>query len=107
MSSRFDFFLAYAESHRRMVTAAALALIAVSAWLDWLLINTSVGFLYLLPILLSAAALRHSQILAMALFCGYLREALDPAQEAPQRTGWALLHGFNPASWAPGSGSRL
>ena len=107
MSNRLDHFLAYSESNRSTVVAAAMAMIALIAWVDWLLFDMSVGFLYLFPILLSAAAMRSGQILLMATLCGYLREALDPLQGTPQATGWQLLRGMNPVNWVPGSSGRL
>ncbi len=107
MTNRLDRFLAFTESNRLIVSGAAMALIALIAWIDWLLFDTSIGFLYLFPVLLSAAALKSSQILAMALLCGYLREALDPLQGTPRATGWQLMHGMNPLNWVPGSFGRL
>ena len=107
MTSRLDHFLAYAESNRPIVSAIAIGMIACIAWVDWLLFDMSIGFLYLIPILFSAAALKSSQILAMAMFCAYLREALDPLQETPRATGWHLLQGFIPTNWVPGSSGRV
>jgi len=101
-------FLAYAESNRAVITAAATALIAAIAFWDWwILPDASVGFLYLIPILLSAAALNSRQILAMALLCGYLREAFDPLQQTARVMGWRLVEAFNPSRWAAGSFGRL
>jgi PAS domain S-box-containing protein len=102
--SRLDRFLAYAESNRLTVCAASGVMIALIAWADRLLPDVSVGFLYLFPILISAAALNRGQILAMACFCSYLREAFDPLQFPRAPTGRMLL---NPQNWAPGSGGRL
>ena len=79
--NRLDKFLAYAESHRLVVCGLRgghgchrrrLARLAAC--------DISVGFLYLIPVLLSAAALNGAQIVALALFCAYLREAFDPLQ---------------------------
>jgi two-component system, LuxR family, sensor kinase FixL len=101
-------FLAYAESNRADITAAAVLLILVIAFLDWwVLPNSSIGFLYLVPILLSAAALNSRQILAMAVLCGYLREAFDPLQGIDRITGWRLVQGLSPRYWVAGSGGRL
>ena len=101
-------FLAYAESSRVVITAAAAVLIAVIASLDWwVLPDASIGFLYLVPILLSAAALNSRQILAMAILCGYLRELFDPLQGTDRVMGWRLIRALNPANWAPGSFGRL
>jgi PAS domain S-box-containing protein len=89
--TRFDNFLAYAESNRLTVCGIAGALIALIAWADWMLPNISIGFLYLIPILLSAAALNGLQILVVAALCGLLREAFDPLQWAPGATGRLLV----------------
>jgi len=87
--SRLDGFLAYAESHRAPVSGAAVVLLALIAWADANLPNLSIGFLYLIPILLSAAALRSFQIVALAGFCSILQEA------------------FNPLPWSAGAVDRL
>jgi two-component system, LuxR family, sensor kinase FixL len=101
-----DLFLAYAESRRAVVCVVSSIAIVMIAWADWLWpIDTSVGFLYLLPVLLSAAALNSSQILALAVACGYLREVFDPIQGA--LPGWRGVQAFNPVTWVPGSGGRL
>jgi two-component system, LuxR family, sensor kinase FixL len=105
--SRLDAFLAYAESNRLVVCGMAAVLTAGIAWLDWSFFDISIGFLYLIPILLSAAALNSLQIAAFAAVCGLLTEALDPAQGLAGKTGWALLDGFNPLLWAPGTMGRL
>jgi hypothetical protein len=60
--TRLDNFLAYAESHRLTVScAAAAAMIAAIAYADWLVPNTSVGYLYLIPILLCSAGLNRTR----------------------------------------------
>ena len=105
--TRLDNFLAYAESHRLAVCAIAVVLIGLIAWVDWLSPDSSVGFLYLLPVLLSAAALNGAQILVMAVLCGYLREVFDPLQGAPEAVGPLLWHAFDPFRWVPGSFGRL
>jgi two-component system sensor kinase FixL len=102
-----DNFLAYAESNRLTVCGIASVLIAMIALVDWLSPDTSVGFLYLVPVLLSAAALNGPQILVMAALCGYLREVLDPLQGAPLTVGPLLWRAFNPLQWVPGSFGRL
>ena len=61
--TRLDRFLAYSESHRLTVCVIAALLTALIAWVDWQLFDVSIGFLYLFPILLSAAALNTWQIL--------------------------------------------
>ena len=103
--SRLDGFLAYAESHRLTVSVLSGALIALIAWVDWLSPRTSFGFLYLVPLLLSAAAWNGYQILVVAALCGYLREVFDPLQMTAPR--WNLLEAFNPSRWVLGSFERL
>jgi PAS domain S-box-containing protein len=102
--TRLDNFLAYAESHRLTVSCAAAMMIAWIAYADWLVPNTSVGYLYLIPILLSSAGLNSYQILAMALVCGWLREAADPLQGA---VGGRSAFVLNPSRWVAGSYPRL
>src|SRR5215471_11887551 len=87
--TRLEKLLVYAESHRLTVCGVSIFLIAITAWADWRLPDISIGYLYLIPLLLSAAALNGLQILAMAAVCGVLREAFDPLE------------------WAPGAGGRL
>src|SRR4051794_36901769 len=81
--SKLDHYLAYAESHRATVCAVAGGMIVLIAWVDWLLPTTSIDFLYLIPVLLSAGVLNSSQILMVALACGILRQVLDPL-------GWSV-----------------
>lgn len=83
MMTRLDLFLAYAESHRLTVCAIAGAMTVTIAWGDWLLPDAAVGFLYLFPVLLAASALNNWQILLMATYCGFLREAFDPLKFGP------------------------
>ncbi len=105
--TRLDSFLAYAESNRITVCAVAGLLIALIAWGDWQLPDTSVGFLYLIPIVLAAAALNKRQILAMATLCGYFREAFDPLQMSASKMGHQLRVEFNPGLWVSGSAGRM
>ena len=104
--TRLDDALAYTERHRLPVCALAGFLIAAIACADWILPNTSVGFLYLLPVLLAAPALRTWEIAAVAVLCGYLREAFDPLQ-AIGRNGVAAPFVLSPLVWVPGSWGRL
>lgn len=105
--NRLDRFLAYAESHRPTVWVITGIMIALIAWGDWLLPNVSIGFLYLFPVLFSAAALSGAQITALAVLCGYLREAFDPLQMAVAPPGTFLPVVFNPLHWVPGASGRL
>jgi PAS domain S-box-containing protein len=104
--NRLDQFLAWAELHRVVTSGLAAILVAAIAWLDWVLPDTSVGFLYLFPVLLCAAALNRLQIVFLATLCAYLREAFDPLQSS-YRSGLPLPFVLNPFQWVGGSGSRF
>ena len=105
--SRLDRYLAFAESHRLVIIAVSALMVAVIAWLDWFVPDSSMGFLYLVPILVSAAALSNREILVVAMVCGYLREILDPLQGVDRGTGRPVLAALDPARWASGSFGRL
>ena len=105
--TRLDNLLVFAESHKLTVCGASAAMVVAIAWGDWLVPNTSLGFLYLLPILLAAPALRGYQILCLAFVCGYLRESFDPLQTATGHPGIPLPVVFNPIHWVAGSFPRL
>jgi two-component system, LuxR family, sensor kinase FixL len=105
--TRLEHFLAYAECHRGILSAVAACLIGVIAFMDWALPRITVGYLYLIPILLSAAALNRVQILTMAVLCAYLREVFDPLQDLPWVTGMRLVQAFDPRHWVEGSGGRF
>ncbi len=103
---RVDNLLAYAESHRGFVIGLAAALILTVLWIDWFLTgDSSYGFLYLAPLLLAATILKRGQIFALAIACGYLREAFDPVQGG--QTGWNAIRNLDPGIWAPGAWGRL
>src|SRR4051812_15173483 len=104
---QLDKFLAYAESHRLLVCAFAGVVLVGVVWLDWTLPNISVGFLYLIPVLLCAAALNGAQIIVLAVVCAYLREAFDPLQAAVNSTWLGLPVTLNALHWPPGAGGRL
>lgn len=104
--TRLDSFLAYAESNRLIVCGVASLLVGLIAWGDWTLPTTSVGFLYLIPILVAAPALKGSQIIAAAVLCGYLREAFDPLQGSGVTGAVLVPVVVNPLRWAPGSFGR-
>ena len=76
--SQWNHFLGYTESHRAAVCAAAATLLGLIGWADWRLPTMSIGFLYLLPILLSAATLNGLQIMVLAGLCSFLQEAFSP-----------------------------
>jgi two-component system, LuxR family, sensor kinase FixL len=105
--TRLDRYLVYAESNRLTVCGIAAAMVTLTAWGDWLVPNTSLGFLYLIPILMAAPALRGYQIFSMALLCGYLREAFDPLQSDLGRGGSYVPVVLNPLHWVEGSFPRL
>ncbi len=102
--SHFERYLAYAESNRLTVCAVAAALMLLTAWGDWVLQDISIGFLYLIPVLLVAPALNARQMTALALVCGYLRESFDPLQNGPSNGTVPVV--FNPMHWVPGSLGR-
>ena len=105
--NRLDQFLAWAEANRLVISLWAAVLIMGTAALDWVLPRTSVGFLYLVPILLSAAALSGGQIVTLALFCAYLRESFDPLQGGVGEHGIPIPFVLNPMDWAYGSTGRF
>jgi two-component system, LuxR family, sensor kinase FixL len=105
--NRLDKFLAYAESHRLVVVGFAAVVVGAVAWADWTLPYISVGFLYLLPVLICAPALNGWQIVALAITCAYLREAFDPLQSFSDSYGFHLPVVLNPLRWAPGAGGRI
>src|SRR5215207_2716697 len=105
--NRLDKFLAYAESHRLVVIGFAAVVVCAVAWADWALPYISVGFLYLLPVLICAPALNGWQIVALAIVCAYLREAFDPLQSFGDSCGFHIPVVLNPAQWAPGASGRI
>jgi PAS domain S-box-containing protein len=105
--TRLDNFLAYAESNRLVVCGIAGILIALIAWGDFLAPNISIGFLYLIPVLVSAPALKGPHIVALAILCGYLREAFDPLQGVSVGGRMPVAVVFSPLRWGPGSTGRL
>jgi len=105
--TRLDRFLAYAESNRMTVWAIAFLLVALIAWADYVVPNYSMGFLYLIPILVAAPAMKGPQIIAMAVLCGYLREAFDPLQGETPTGIVRVAVVLNPYMWAPGASGRV
>ena len=76
-------YLSFSEPRRGWVYAIAALLIATIAYGDWKIEEVSVGFLYVLPILMASASLRTWQIIAVAIACGFLRESFSPLHETP------------------------
>ena len=77
--TRLDRLLAYAETHRIAVSAIASSMVAGIAFLDYQFFNVTIGYLYVFPILLSAAALNTLLIVAFAIACAVLQQLFDPA----------------------------
>jgi len=76
-------YLIFSEPRRGWVYAIAATLIVSIAYSDWKLEEVSVGFLYVLPILLASATLRGWQIVAVSIACGLLREWFSPLHGTP------------------------
>jgi two-component system, LuxR family, sensor kinase FixL len=76
-------YLSLSEPRRGWVYALASVLAAIIAYSDWKIEEVSVGFLYVLPILMASATLRGWQIIAIAIACGFLREWFSPLQGTP------------------------
>jgi len=87
--------MASAEEHRGLVYAGAAMLVLLIAYLDWVVPEDSIGFLYIAPVLLASAILRGWQIAALAAVCGTLREAFSPFEF------------FSAAHPAPGAAVRV
>lgn len=104
--NRLDQLLSAAEAHRRAVSAVALAMVLAIAWADSLLPDISIGFLYLIPLLLCAAALRPWQIVGLAVLCAYLRESFDPLQQVDGSVA-RMLYLLNPVHWVAGADGRF
>jgi len=84
-------FLALSEANRFWFYAIAAACVAVIGWLDWLVLNVSLGFLYIVPMLLASATLRAPQMLLFATVCGVLRELFSPLHHQPGAFGRILI----------------
>jgi two-component system, LuxR family, sensor kinase FixL len=76
-------YLSFSEPRRGWVYAIAAVLIATIAYGDWKIEEVSVGFLYVLPILMASASLRTWQIIAVAIACALLRESFSPMHQTP------------------------
>ena len=85
----FETFLNYSERHRGPVAVLAAGLILLIAFLDWkFLPEYSLGFLYMVPILMGASLFRGWQVLLTSVACGILREHFGPGswhEGAPER----------------------
>ena len=76
-------YLIFSEPRRGWVYAIAAVLIVSIAYSDWKIEEVSVGFLYVLPILMASATLRGWQIVAVSMACGLLREWFSPLHGTP------------------------
>jgi two-component system, LuxR family, sensor kinase FixL len=76
-------YLSFSEPRRGWVYAAACVLILSIAYGDWKIEEVSVGFLYVLPILMASATLCGWQIVALSAACGVLRESFSPLHGTP------------------------
>jgi PAS domain S-box-containing protein len=65
------------------VYSSAGVLVAIIAYIDWKVVEVSLGFLYIVPILMASATLRSWQIAAIAIGCGTLREWFSPIHATP------------------------
>src|SRR4029077_10452475 len=79
-------YLSFSEPRRGSIYVIAAVLIAGIAYSDWKIEEVSVGFLYVLPILMASATLRTWQIVAVAICCAALREWFNPLHDEPGRT---------------------
>ena len=79
--SRLENFLLLSDDNRTRVYAIAGVLSALIAWIDWKVESASLGFLYIVPILLASATLKGWQIVAFAIVCGTLRELFNPLHQ--------------------------
>jgi two-component system, LuxR family, sensor kinase FixL len=91
--SRLESFFEYAESHRFTVCAIGGVMVAIIAWADALLPMLSIGFLYLFPIVLVAAALSSPQIVVLSGLCSFLREAYDSTHWSAGASGRLIVAG--------------
>src|SRR4029453_9250513 len=79
-----EVFRAYSEANRVQVWIIAALLSLFIALFDWqFLPNISVGFLYIVPILLVAGTLENWVVLILAAIFGVLRELFNPSHEQP------------------------
>src|SRR2546425_988494 len=79
LTGTIEMFRAYSDAHRGRVWIIAGLLILTIAWADWqFLQNISIGFLYIVPILLVSGTLGNLPIVALSAVCGVLREMFNP-----------------------------
>jgi len=76
-------YLAVSEANRAWIYSFAGVLVAIIACVDWKVVEFSLGFLYIVPILMASATLRGWQIVAFSTGCGILREWFSPIHTSP------------------------
>ncbi len=80
-------FLAYSDRNRTRVLSWAALMISVILLFDWKFItDRSIGFLYIIPILLVSGSLTNRQVLGLAVICSVLREQFTPGDWGPGAT---------------------
>jgi two-component system, LuxR family, sensor kinase FixL len=78
-----EVYFVVSEAKRIWVYATAGLLVAVIAYMDWRITDVSLGFLYIIPVLMASALLRAWQIAVLAVVCGVLREWFGSVSPAP------------------------
>ncbi len=87
-----DIALLSSPQNRARALAAAAALVAFVAGVDWAIKpNFSLNFLYLFPIMLAGGFLSRWQIAAMGVCCAVLGEVFSPFPEADAATRMAMM----------------
>jgi len=76
-------YLALSEPKRARAHVIAGLLILVIAYCDWRMEGVSLGYLYILPILMVAATLRGWHIIVLAVLCGILCEWFGALHSTP------------------------
>lgn len=80
---RFERFLAYSDRNRAQMLAWAAVMVSAILVLDWKFVYRSIGFLYIIPILLISGWLSNWQIAGLAIVCALLREQFTPGHWGP------------------------
>ncbi len=81
-----EVFRAYADTNRTWVWIIATAMILSIGWCDWrYLPNISIGFLYIIPILLVSGTIGSFPMVVLAAVCGVLREMFNPLRLDAER----------------------
>jgi two-component system sensor kinase FixL len=74
---------AYSEANRVRVWIIAGVLILLIAFIDWQFVKISLGFLYIVPILLIAGTFDNRLVVILSGVCGALREMFSPVNSEP------------------------